>query len=515
MRVRQQNNHLVVRIEGGGRGRVMNQRTARRVVAGAVVAVLTLAGPASAFLSTELVASGLNRPIYVAAPPGDARLFIVEQSGVIKLLKNGSVLATPFMDISSIVLTTSAYSEQGLLGLAFDPDFATNRRFYVHYTNLDGNTTIARYEVDSGNPDVADLSTAQIVFAQAQPYANHNGGSINFGPDGYLYFGLGDGGGAGDPGDRGQDPTTLLGKFICIDVSALPYTIPPTNPFVGKATVLDEIWAIGLRNPYRWSFDRSTGDMWIGDVGQASWEEIDFDPAGGAGGVNYGWSLMEGLHCYDPPVNCGSDTLQLPIYEYSHDAGECSITGGYVYRGAAIPELQGYYLFGDYCSTRLWALEYDGNEVTTVLDLTADLNPGGQIDELAGIGEDGDGELYLVDRDAAGSGEVYKVIPDPSGAGDDPAQGSSFRLGPAFPNPSTGRTEFVMTLTHPSRVTVRVYDTAGHPIRTLVSSVRAPGAHRVVWNGKDSSGHPVPSGVYFMKAESDGVIVTRKVNVLR
>ena len=378
------------------------------------LAVVALTGSSSAFVTTELVASGLNRPIYVAAPPGDSRLFIVEQRGVIKLLKDGSVLAKPFLDITDIVATPSAYSEQGLLGLAFHPVFAVNRRFFVHYTNLDGDTVIERYEVDADDPDVADPGSAETVLTQSQPYANHNGGTIEFGPDGYLYFGFGDGGGGGDPGDRGQGPTTLLGKFIRIDVDSLPYSIPPTNPFVGNGAVLDEIWAFGVRNPYRWSFDRSTGDMWMADVGQSAWEEINFQPAASSGGENYGWSLMEGLHCFDPPVNCGSDTLDLPIYEYSHEAGECSVTGGYVYRGAAIPELVGYYLFGDYCSNRLWAVEYDGSEITTLLDLTAELNPTAQIDALAAIGEGGDGELYLVDRDGTSSGEVYKVISDPT-----------------------------------------------------------------------------------------------------
>jgi len=482
-----------------------------------VAAVLTIASAsnAGASVTTELVASGLNRPIYAAAPSGDARLFIVEQKGTIQLLKDGSILPDPFLDISTVVTTPSSWSEQGLLGLAFHPDFATNRRFFVHYTDLSGDTVIARYEANAGNPDIAVPSSAEIVLTADQPVSNHNCGSINFGPDGYLYFGFGDGGGTGDPNDLAQDPSTLMGKFIRIDVDSLPYSVPLTNPFVGVAAVLDEIWAVGLRNPYRWSFDRSTGDLWIADVGQTSWEEINYQPAASTGSENYGWSYMEGLHCYDPPVDCGADTLYLPIHEYSHDADECSVTGGYVYRGSAVPELTGYYLFGDYCSNRLWGLKYDGSEVTGFLDMTAQLNPAGQIDALAGIGEGGDGELYLVDREGTTSGEVYKIIQDPTGINDGDGLPAAVQLGSAFPNPTSARTELVLMLPRPSRVTARVSDAAGRTIRTLLSGVTQRGVHRLTWDGKSNSGRVVPSGVYFMWAEVDGEIATRKVSILR
>jgi len=479
------------------------------------IATVAMAGSARASVTTELVASGLNRPIYVAAPLGDGRLFIVEQKGTIQLLKDGSIMPDQFLDISAIVTTPSSWSEQGLLGLAFHPDFATNRRFFVHYTDPSGDTVIARYEADAGNPDIAVPSSAEVVLTADQPVSNHNGGSINFGPDGYLYFGFGDGGGAGDPNDLAQDPSTLMGKFIRIDVDSLPYSVPLTNPFVGVASVLDEIWAIGLRNPYRWSFDRSTGDLWIADVGQAFWEEINFQPAASTGGENYGWSYMEGLHCYDPPVDCGADTLNLPVHEYSHDAGECSVTGGYVYRGSAVPELTGYYLFGDYCSNRLWALAYDGSEVTAFLDMTFHLNSTGQIDALAGIGEDGYGELYLVDRNGTTNGEVYKIIQDATGIDDGGDFPDAVQLGSAFPNPTSAHTELVLTLARPSQVTARVSDAAGRTIRTLLSGVTQRGVHRLTWDGKSNSGRVVPSGVYFMWAEVDGKIATRKVSIVR
>jgi glucose/arabinose dehydrogenase len=471
--------------------------------------------PAGALVTTELVASGLNWPVYVTAPAGDDRLFIVEQQGIIRILKDGSVLPTPFLDITALVKDPSAYSEQGLLGLAFDPDFASNRVFYVHYTDNDGNTMIARYEVNAMDPDVADPGTAMTVLTQVQPQSNHNGGNIDFGPDGYFYFGFGDGGGAGDQNDLAQDPSTLLGKMIRIDVDPLPYSIPPDNPFVGNASVLDEIWAIGVRNPYRWSFDRSTGDLWIGDVGQNAWEEIDFEPAASGGGRDYGWRLMEGFHCYNPPTNCGSDTLDLPIYEYGHTEGNCSITGGYVYRGAEIPDLQGYYLFGDYCSNRIWALQYDGSQITSLVELTDLLNPDGRVSGLSAIGQDGLGELYLVDRDGTAEGEVYKIVSDPSGVQEDAGPAHSLRMGPAVPNPSSARTALELTLPAPGDVSVRVFNAAGRSIRTILSGDAAAGSRRVEWDGRDARGDVVPSGVYFVKAELNGEIVTRMVSVVR
>jgi glucose/arabinose dehydrogenase len=477
--------------------------------------LLVSAGTASPFISSELVASGLDRPIYVTAPAGDPRLFIVEQKGTVRLLKEGSLLPEPFLDIDALVKDPFQFSEQGLLGLAFHPDFATNRYFFVNYTDNAGNTVIARYEADAMDPDVADLGSAEIVLTQAQPASNHNGGTLEFGPDGYLYMGFGDGGGSGDPDSLAQDPTTLLGKFVRIDVDPLPYAVPADNPFVGNPSVLDEIWAIGLRNPYRWSFDRSTGDLWIADVGQSAWEEIDFEPAGSGGGRNYGWRYMEGSHCFKPPSDCGADTLDLPIYEYGHTEGNCSITGGYVYRGTAIPELLGHYLFGDYCSDRIWALRYEGNEITSLVELTDLLNPDGRVDGLAAIGQDGAGELYLVDRDGTTDGEVYRIVPDPTGVGETSGAAPSLRMGPGFPNPSGARTASELVLPAPGHVTVRVFNAAGRAVRTVLSENRQPGTHVIEWDGTDHRGDAVPSGVYFVRAEIDGRAVTRKVSVVR
>jgi glucose/arabinose dehydrogenase len=489
----------------------------RRTRTGGLVVLFLLVstGTAGAFLTTELVADGLNRPVFVTAPDADDRLFIVEQQGTIQLLKDGSIQAVPFLDINPIVMNPSAWSEQGLLGLAFHPDYETNRYFFVHYTDLFGDTVIARYETQATNPDEADLSTAEIVLEYDQPASNHNGGSLEFGPDGFLYFAFGDGGGAEDPNNNAQNPQSLLGKMIRIDVDPLPYTVPITNPFTTNANVLDEIWALGLRNPYRWSFDRLTGDLWIGDVGQYLWEEVSFQPASSDGGENYGWRLMEGFHCFNPPADCGADTLTLPIHEYGHGEGNCSITGGAVYRGADIPELQGYYLFGDYCSNQVWALEYDGSEVTTFLPLTEFLNPGGQLSSLAAIGEDGFGEVYLVDREGTDTGEIWKIVRDPTGVDQTGDASPALRLGPAVPNPSAAGTALELMLREAGHVSVRVFSASGRAVRNVSSEIKAPGTHRVEWDGTADGGVAVPSGIYFLRAEVDGRAATAKVSLVR
>lgn len=359
-------------------------------------------------LTTERVVSGLITPLYAGSPPGDReRLFVAEQfTGRIRILKNGVLLDDPFLDIRSLL---NIGGEQGLLGVAFHPDYANNGWFFVNYTNQPGDTVVARYEVSAGNPDLADPNSAEIIITIEQPFANHNGGNLAFGPDGFLYIGMGDGGSGGDPGNRAQNGMELLGKMLRLDVSSgLPFNIPADNPFVNDPDVRDEIWALGLRNPWRWSFDRLTGDLYIADVGQAKWEEIDFQPAASPGGENYGWRLKEGNHCFNPPVNCDPGGLTDPIYEYSHGGGRCSITGGFTYRGAAIPLLSGTYFFADFCSNQIWSFIFDGNVVSEFQERTAELDPGGGllIDNIASFGEDVDGELYIVDI----SGEIYRIV---------------------------------------------------------------------------------------------------------
>jgi glucose/arabinose dehydrogenase len=342
------------------------------------------------------VASGLDLPLGIAHA-GDTRLFIVQQRGRIVVFNGTSVLAQPFLDVSSLV---SCCGEQGLLGLAFHPRYRDNGFFYIDYTDRSGNTVVARYSVSSTDPNRADPSSARVLLNVAQPFANHNGGHLAFGPDNYLYIALGDGGSGGDPGNRAQDLSTLLGKILRIDIDGgSPYAIPPSNPFVNRAGARGEIWAYGLRNPWRFSFDRVTGDLWIADVGQNIWEEVNYAPATSIGGENYGWRRMEATHCFQPATNCSDASLTLPVFEYSHAEG-CSVTGGYVYRGTRYPALTNTYLFGDYCSGSVWGTKRSGNGTfATKKLLTTDAS-------ITGFGEDVAGELYLIDQ---GRGRVYSI----------------------------------------------------------------------------------------------------------
>jgi glucose/arabinose dehydrogenase len=340
-------------------------------------------------LALKPVLSGLAFPVFLTAPPGDTkRLFVVEKNGVIRIISDDTLLTKPFLNITA---KTTKGSEQGLLGLAFAPDYATSGRFFVSYTapggGPAGHSVIARYQVGA-DPDTA--ATAEtVVLTVDQPYENHNGGMIAFGPDGFLYFGLGDGGDAGDPLETGQDRTDLLGSMLRLDVSTDPYTIPVDNPYAGSLTFRGELWNYGLRNPWRWSFDRTTGDLYIGDVGQNSREEVDVVPAGSGGGQNFGWDDMEGKRCYEDP-NCASNPAQRPVLDYGHGSG-CAITGGYVYRGTAIPDITGMYFYSDYCSGFLRSFRWTGTGITD--SFTWPIPVGGAI---TSFGEDGNGELYLM-----------------------------------------------------------------------------------------------------------------------
>jgi len=330
------------------------------------------------------VAGGFNHPVAITnAGDGSGRLFVVEQGGTIKFIRNGAVSATPFLNISSLVTPTGG--EQGLLGLAFPPGFPTRNSFYVDYTNRTGigNTVVARFALSS-NPDSADPATRSELLTITQPFPNHNGGQLAFGPDNLLYIGSGDGGSSGDPFGNGQNRTVLLGKLLRIDVlsGAVPYAIPTGNPFA------NEIWTYGLRNPWRFSFDRTTGDLYLADVGENKVEEIDFQPAGSGAGANYGWNVMEGSSCFANP-SCSSAGFTLPVAEYQHGNGDCAVTGGYVYRGS-VTALQGTYLYGDFCSGRIWALQRTGTTWQGALLTDTTLS-------ISTFGEDESGELYLAD----------------------------------------------------------------------------------------------------------------------
>ncbi len=341
-------------------------------------------------LAADVVVGGLVRPVYAGhAGDGSGRLFVIEKEGRIRIVADGQLAPEPFLDITGIV--SSRANERGLLGLAFHPDYDANGRFFVFYTQLRGATVVAEYRV-SADPDRADPESAQVLLTQAQPFANHNGGMVTFGPDGMLYVGLGDGGAAGDPQNHGQRLDTWLGTLLRLDVSEPGvYRVPSDNPFVGVPEARAEIWAYGLRNPWRFSFDRATGDLYIADVGQNSYEEIDFAPASSTGAENYGWKLMEGFSCFvEGSPDCNSPRFTPPIAVYGRDGG-CSVTGGYVYRGAAHPALVGAYVFGDYCSGNVWTLRRDA---AGAWQMTLQ----GEVDaRITSFGEDEAGELYITD----------------------------------------------------------------------------------------------------------------------
>jgi glucose/arabinose dehydrogenase len=362
----------------------------------------TVAGSVSG-VSLQPIANNLG-PLTSVANAGDGRLFLTVRTGRIIIVENGSVRPQPFLDIQDMTTTDG---EHGLLSVAFHPRYADNGFFFVDYTNLQGNTVIARYQVSAADPDQAVPASARILLTIAQPYPNHKGGLLQFGPDGDLYIGMGDGGSANDPECRAQDPSMLLGKMLRIDVDqnvGTPpfYGIPASNPFRGAGDPLDKVWATGVRNPWRFSFDRQTGDLWIGDVGQDRREEIDFQPAASRGGENYGWKIMEGTLCNSNascPVStpaCDSPAFTPPVLEYDHNP-ECAVTGGYVYRGSGVPQLRGSYVFGDYCSGAIWAAARsgDGFTVRTVP---------GQVAQLTTFGEDHAGELYAANL----NGQLYR-----------------------------------------------------------------------------------------------------------
>lgn len=343
-------------------------------------------------------ASGFSEPVYMTHA-GDDLLYVVEKRGTILMIENGQIRDQPFLDIQGQV--TSTGYEQGLLSVAFHPDYEQNLTFFVNYTDLQGATIVERYERYPEDLYRADPTSGRIILRIPQPYQNHNGGQLQFGPDNYLYIGMGDGGSAGDPQVRAQDPTVLLGKILRIDVNGEDaYQLPADNPYYAMSSRRNEIWAMGVRNPWRFSFDRQTGDLFVADVGQNLWEEINFQQAGSPGGENYGWNIMEGTHCFQQE-QCDSSNLVQPVGEYYHEAGHCSVTGGYVYRGQATPELSGNYIFGDYCSGTIWRLYHmdDGSWSQAQIGDT-DLF-------ISSFGEDKYGEIYVLDMIG---GIVYQLV---------------------------------------------------------------------------------------------------------
>ncbi len=387
-------------------------------IALALVIACAIASTAAAqSLRGRLVATGFTRLIYAASPPNDLqRMFVVEQTGKIKILRNGSVLATPFLDLGTGGLNKIQFAgERGLLGLAFHPNFASNGYVFVNYIAAgSGASVIERYTVSAGNPDVANPASGLVFLTVAQPQDNHNGGCIQFGPDGKLYIGMGDGGGAADTGPghapvgNGQSLATLHGKILRLDVNLPAPHIPPDNPYFGSPNALGEIWHRGVRNPWRWSFDSLTGEMYLGDVGEAAWEEVSVAPPG-APNLNFGWRCMEGFSCTGlSGCTCNAVALTRPVHAYPGSQG-CAVIGGYVYRGSAICGLQGTYFFGDYCSSRIWSFRLVGGQVTEFVDRTPEIEPAGgsvSLATLSSFAVDGAGELYVLDYT---DGDIYRI----------------------------------------------------------------------------------------------------------
>jgi glucose/arabinose dehydrogenase len=364
-------------------------------------ASVSYTSPGALGLVLQETVTGLSAPLFLTAPEGDPRLFIVEQAGAIRIVQNGTLLATPFLDISARV---TAGGESGLLSVAFDPQYAVSGLFFIYFTDLNGDIAIERLKVSAGDPNLADPAPLRVLTIAHRDFANHNGGLVSFGIDGFLYIGTGDGGGGGDTLGNGQNLNTLLGKLLRIDVSnssaGQPYAIPPLNPFAGQAGRRGEIWAYGLRNPWRYAFDAATGFLYIADVGQDRIEEVNVAAAATAG-LNYGWNITEGSLCF-PGDPCDKQGLTLPVLEYAHDAsGGCSITGGRVYHGSAIPELQGRYFYSDFCSGWLRSFVYINGTAAEQTDWNIT-----NVGQIFSFGEDAQKELYML----ASTGKVYRIV---------------------------------------------------------------------------------------------------------
>ena len=448
------------------------------------------------FLKAQITAENafpnltFSSPVFLTYSPDNTdRIFVIEQAGRIRVFENSSnvLSAKVFLDITDRVLSGG---ERGLLGLAFHPDYESNGYFYVNYTfstNGNDSTRIARFKVTS-NPDSSDKNSEFQVLKFDQPYSNHNGGWIGFGPeDGYLYIGTGDGGSGGDPENRAQNINVLLGKILRIDVDGgNPYAIPDTNPFYDSTNtnIKKEIYAWGMRNPWRCSFDPETGWLWAGDVGQGAWEEIDLIN----NGKNYGWRCYEGNHTYNT-LNCNYPEYVFPVWEYPHSKG-CSITGGYVYRGPTVPELYGKYIYGDYCSSKIWALTYDGiTPPTNQLLLTT-------TDYLPSFGVDQNQELCWTSF----NGRIYKFSPTATSTETD-VKLNDYSLEQNYPNPFNPTTIIKYSVPEESEVAIKIYDAIGKEIDSITTGVLQKGAYQKTWNAKEYA-----SGIYFVKMNAKSLV---------
>jgi len=471
------------------------------------------AAQATTAITAERMCAGLAKPVFVTSPPGDSRLFIVEQRGPdargrIRIFKPGGagLLARSFL----VTAPLATGNEQGLLGLAFAPDYATSGRFYIHFNDVNGRLHIQRRRVSATDPDSADASFAEDLLSIYHPFSNHNGGWMAFGPDGYLYDALGDGGNSGvpDPLNRAQNADSLLGKILRLDVSgATGYTSPATNPFAGATPGRDEIYLRGVRNPFRNSFDRATGDLILGDVGQNAIEEVDFLPASaGRGlGLNLGWPCWEGDVAYDaarptPCLTCGNTAcFTFPAWTYDHSLARCAVTGGYVYRGSAIPDLVGTYFFADYCAARIYTGQFAGGVLTNVVDRTVEMTPveaGVTVNSISSFGEDKDGELYICDL----GGELFKIVPLAAVDSGPPPVARVPRMSIAGAMPFHTTLRLALDLPVAARTHIAVFDLAGRQVRALLDEALPAGPTAITWDGLDDRGVPARPGVYLVRA---------------
>lgn len=443
------------------------------------------------------------------------RIFVVEQAGRIHVFPNDSMVTQTNLFLDIVPRVDDSGNEMGLLGLAFHPNYAGNGYFYVNYTA--GNprrTVISRFQVSPSNPDSADPGSELILLQYDQPESNHNGGQIAFGPGGYLYIASGDGGGSGDQHGtigNGQDRSTLLGKILRIDVdnqdSGLNYAIPRDNFFYGNSSgYREEIFAYGLRNPWRFSFDFDTGRLWAADVGQSAYEEIDLIE----NGKNYGWRIMEGNHCYNPPTGCDTTGLTMPVWEYAHGLGY-SVTGGYVYRGTAVPELTGKYIYGDYVTRRIWALSYDGINAPVNEDVLTAPN------DISSFGQDENRELYICTFNGSSS-KIFRFKPTTTSSlrGSQDLNLKTFYLGENYPNPFNPATQIPFSIGQSVLVQISIYDISGKLVRTLIDDHLSPGNYSVMWNGRDANGRLQSSGVFIYRMMiNDRVIQSRRLTLLK
>ncbi|MGH1366773.1 MAG: PQQ-dependent sugar dehydrogenase [Calditrichia bacterium] len=486
-------------------------RLSYKVLISAIMLLISLPSLAQYQLVQAYPGLTFVRPVDFQHPgDGTDRVFVVQQRGIISVFQNDS-LATPadvttFLDIEARVDDSS--DEEGLLGLAFHPDYANNGYFFVNYTaNGPNRTVIARFKVSDTDPNVAVADSELVILTVSKPFSNHNAGQIAFGPDGYLYIATGDGGSGGDPQNHGQRRVTDLGNMLRIDVNnSSPselYRIPSDNPYVGNSQgYLEEIYAYGLRNVWRFSFDDVTGNLWAADVGQNNWEEISIITSGG----NYGWKIMEGNHCYPPGSACDTTNLIKPVWEYPHGSGNGSITGGYVYRGNRIPELAGRYIYADYLSGRVWALSYDGL-TEPVNSLVVDF-----FSNIASFGQDLNKNLYI----CSFNGRIYKIGGSLTGILPPTTAPEKFTLGENYPNPFNPLTLIPFDLSRSAFVSVRIFDVSGKMVAEVEGGELSAGSHSLRWEGTTNTGQKLASGSYFYSLVVDKKVVeTRKMTLLQ